>query len=163
DPERASILAVRDEWMSSGRMKSSRIVGGYGALIDFLAAECRKLGVSIHLGAAVSAVETIDQRIVVRCANAATHAGDIAILTVPLPILQEIAFPPAVRKKAAAAADIGFGNVIKFLLGFNTRWWARARGKDLSDLSFMISGEEIPVWWTQHPTEHAVLTGWAAG
>ena len=48
---------------------------------------------------------------------------DAAILTVPLPLLKEIALPRAAREKVAAAADIGFGNVIKILLRFDSRWW----------------------------------------
>lgn len=162
-PDRASILAVRDEWMSSRNSTPSRIVGGYGALIDFLAAECRKLGATLHLHAPVSAIETINERALVHCANGDTHAGDVAILTVPLPVLQEIILPPAVREKAAAAADIAFGNVIKLLLRFKTHWWISGRGKDLRELLSLLSDETIPVWWTQHPTEHPVLTGWLAG
>jgi phytoene dehydrogenase-like protein len=56
DPERASIMALRDEWMGGGRSTQARIAGGYGALIDFLSAECRNHGVAIHLGSAVSAI-----------------------------------------------------------------------------------------------------------
>src|SRR5262249_29287265 len=63
---------------------------------------------------------------------------------------------------AAAAADIGFGNVIKILLRFEERWWLD-RQADLTDLTFLLSDEKIPVWWTQHPAEHAVLTGWFGG
>jgi monoamine oxidase len=164
DPDRASIFAVRDEWMSRGTGAQTRIVGGYGALVDFLAAECRRLGVVIHLNSIVSAIGTSRERTIVRCANGKTHAGEAAILTVPLPLLQQIALPPTVREKAAAAAaDIGFGNVIKLLLRFKTRWWTSGKGSDLSDLLFLLSEETIPVWWTQHPTEHPVLTGWVAG
>jgi phytoene dehydrogenase-like protein len=36
DPERASILALRDEWMDGGRNTQARIAGGYGALVEFL-------------------------------------------------------------------------------------------------------------------------------
>jgi monoamine oxidase len=163
DPDRASILAVRDEWMGSGRNKSSRIVGGYGALIDFLAADCRKLGVAIHLRAVVTAIERSSRQTQVRCAGGDTHVGDIAILTVPLALLPDIVLPPAVREKAAAAADIGYGNVIKFLFRFRSRWWASVSGQNLSDLSFLRSGGIVPVWWTQNPAEHPVLTGWLAG
>jgi monoamine oxidase len=28
---------------------------------------------------------------------------------------------------------------------------------------FVISDAAVPVWWTQRPTEHAVLTGWLGG
>ena len=162
DPHRASVLALRDEWMNSGRRTQARIVGGYGALIDFLTAECRK-HTSIHLDAAVSAIQTIDGRVLAHCANGANHTGDAAILSVPLPHLQEITLPAALREKAAAAASIGFGNVIKVLLRFETHWWTDIKGKDLSELLFLLSDERVPVWWTQHPTEHPVLTGWLAG
>ena len=52
---------------------------------------------------------------------------------------------------------------MKLLLRFKTRWWTSGNGNDLSDLSFLLSDETIPVWWTQHPTEHPMLTGWVAG
>jgi riboflavin biosynthesis pyrimidine reductase len=34
---------------------------------------------------------------------------------------------------------------------------------DLTDLTFLLSDARIPVWWTQHPAEHPVLTGWFGG
>ncbi|MBV9530914.1 MAG: FAD-dependent oxidoreductase, partial [Bradyrhizobium sp.] len=58
DPARASMLALRDEWTNNNRGMQARIVGGYGALIKFIATECQKLGVRIHLDAAVNAIET---------------------------------------------------------------------------------------------------------
>jgi hypothetical protein len=33
-PERASILALREEWMDGGRNTQARIIGGYGALVE---------------------------------------------------------------------------------------------------------------------------------
>jgi len=67
-----------------------------------------------------------------------------------------------VRQKAKSAECIGFGNVIKILLRFQARWWAGPRS-DLGDLTFLLSDETIPVWWTQFPDESSVLTGWFAG
>jgi monoamine oxidase len=163
EPARASMLALRDEWTDSNRGMQARIVGGYGAVIEFLATECRKRNATIHFHAVVSAVETTDEQTIVHCANGDTHASEAIILTVPPPVLKEIMLPPAVREKAAAAADIGFGNVIKLLLRFKTRWWTSGKGKNLSDLLFLLSDQKISVWWTQHPTEHPVLTGWFAG
>jgi monoamine oxidase len=162
DPERASTLALRDEWMDGGRSTQARIAGGYGALVEFLTAECRNNGVAIHLGSAASAVEADNGRGVVRCANGDAHACDAVVLTVPLALLQGIALPATERERAKAAAHIGFGNVIKILLRFETRWWVERR-MDLADLTFLISGARIPVWWTQHPADHPVLTGWFGG
>jgi monoamine oxidase len=162
DPERASILALREEWMDGGRNTPARIIGGYGALVDFLTAECRNHGVAIHLGSVVSAVEASNGRGMVRCADGDAHECDAVVLTVPLPLLREFVLPPAQREKAAAAAHIGFGNVIKILLRFETRWWVDKR-MDLADLTFLLSDARIPVWWTQHPADLPVLTGWFGG
>jgi monoamine oxidase len=90
-------------------------------------------------------------------------AADAAILTVPLPLLFQIVLPAAARERVAAAADIGFGNVVKILLRFTTRWWADHAGRDLADLSFLLSDAPVPTWWTQYPAEYPVLTGWLAG
>src|SRR3569832_2125546 len=49
DPDRASVLALRDEWMHSERSAQGRVVGGYGPMLDFLVAECRKQGSDLHL------------------------------------------------------------------------------------------------------------------
>jgi len=49
DPRRFSTLALRDEWMARDDGEHGRIVGGYGALIEHLASECRRHGVAIHL------------------------------------------------------------------------------------------------------------------
>src|SRR5216683_2156415 len=160
DPERASILALREEWMEGGRQ--ARIIGGYGALVEFLTAECRNHGVAVHLGSAVSAIEASNGRGLARCANGDAPEYDAVVLTVPLPLLKEIVLPPAERERAAAAANIGFGNVIKILLRFETRWWVDKR-TDLADLTFLLSDARIPVWWTQHPAELPVLTGWFGG
>src|ERR1700726_561591 len=84
DPERASILALREEWMDGGRLTQARIIGGYGALVDFLTAECRNHGVAIHLGSAVSAIEARNGRGGVHCANGDSHECDEIVLTVPL-------------------------------------------------------------------------------
>jgi phytoene dehydrogenase-like protein len=39
DPRRASVLALRDEWMDGGRSAQARIAGGYDSLVDRNAAE----------------------------------------------------------------------------------------------------------------------------
>ncbi|MCK1357752.1 NAD(P)/FAD-dependent oxidoreductase [Bradyrhizobium sp. 199] len=162
DPERASTLALREEWMDGGHALQARIEGGYGALIDFLASDCRRLGVTIHLGCVVSAIEENGATVAVHCTGGDVHGCDRVVLTVPLPLLREMALPASAHAKLAAADDIGFGNVIKILLRFARPWW-RERGGDLAGMTFLLSDQMIPVWWTQYPSEHAVLTGWFGG
>jgi hypothetical protein len=102
-------------------------------------------------------------RIAARCRDGAIFEADAAILTVPLPLLSEIVLPSPARERVAATADIGFGNVVKILLRFRTKWWADHGGRDLADLSFLLSDAAVPTWWTQHPAGYPVLTGWFAG
>ena len=163
DPRRFSTLALRDEWMARDDGEHGRIAGGYGALIEHLASECRRHGVAIHLGAAVNAIDNECEGITTRCCTGVTFEADAVILTVPLPLLSEITLPSVARERAAAAADIGFGNVVKILFRFATKWWAEIGGQSLADLSFLRSSAKVPTWWTQHPAEYPVLTGWFAG
>lgn len=161
DPRRASTFAVRDEWAGRGEgQQDGRIAEGYGALIDHLVRHCRNHGVVLHVGAPVTAVEDQRGHIVARCRDGGAIEGDAVILAVPLPILSEIALPPAERPRVAATCDIGFGSVVKILLRFQRRWWADRSGRNLSDLSFLRTDTVVPTWWTQHPTDHPVLTGW---
>ena len=168
DPRRASTLALRDEWMARDDGEHGRIAGGYGAVTDYLSSECRKHGATLHLGAAVIAIDEVRGRIAVRCNHGATFEADAVVLTLPPPLLTEIALPPAARERVAATDDIGFGNVVKILFRFATKWWADLGkrdlgGRDLGDLSFLLSDATVPTWWTQYPDGYPVLTGWLAG
>ncbi len=163
DPHRFSTLALRDEWMARDDGEHGRIERGYGALVEYLEAECRKYGAAIHLGVSVVAIEGACGRIAARSRDGAMFEADAAILAVPLPLLSDIALPASARERMAAAGDIGFGNVVKILLRFRTKWWADHGGRDLADLSFLASDAAVPTWWTQHPADHPVLTGWLAG
>ncbi len=163
DPGRFSTLALREEWMARDDGEHGRVRGGYGALIAYLAAECRRHGAAIRLGAVVTAIDEAESGIAVRCAGGVSVTADAAILAVPLPLLRAIALPPTARERAEAAADIGFGNVVKILLRFATPWWADSGGRNLADLSFLLSNAPVPTWWTQYPDRHPVLTGWFAG
>jgi len=163
DPNRASTFALREEWMSRGLGQQGRIAEGYGALIAFLVSECRQHGAAIHLGAVVTAIEGTRGGMTARCRDGRTFSADAVILTVPLPLLAEIALPPRARAEADAASEIGYGNVVKILLRFDTNWWSGGGGRNLADMSFLFSNAAVPTWWTQHPTPHSVLTGWLAG
>src|SRR6516162_8100161 len=135
DPRLASTLALRDEWTARDDGEHGRLAEGYGALVEYLSSECRRYGAALYLGAAVAAIDETGSRIAVHCRDGAAFEADAAILTVPLPLLSKIALPSVARERVAAAADIGFGNVIKILLRFATKWWSDHGGRDLADLS----------------------------
>ena len=134
--------------------RQGRIAGGYGALIKFSYQSAEGEGATIHLLSIVTAIDESRGRIAAYCHDGAIHDADAAIVTVPLPILREIKLSYSVREKVTASTDIGYGNAVKILLRFTTKWWINCSGRDLGDLSFVFSSATVPTWWTQHPAEY---------
>ena len=163
DPARASTFAIRDEFLdNNSEMQQARIKEGYGALLEFLANECRNAGCDIRMNCEVKAID-IRGEVTVCCANGKRHQAEKAIVTLPISLLPAISFSPPLPQKLAAAGKIGFGGVIKTLIRFREPWWMDTGGRDLARMTFVFSGETIPTWWTQYPESHPTLTGWLAG
>lgn len=167
DPKLMSTFALRDEWLSKTAMteivEDNRIKEGYGALMDFLANECKKSGVEICLNTIVKGIHSDTSHVVVLTTNGETLKANKVIVTVPLPVLQDIDFDTGIKRKIESAQQIGFGNVIKVLIKFKTRWWKSSLGKNLDKMAFMLCNEKFQTWWTQYPDINTVLTAWMAG
>jgi monoamine oxidase len=164
DPRLASAFALRDEWMADGFGLNMRIEEGYGALIAFLESQCKAHGAQIQLNAEVETIDARNDQATVICRNGVhPHEAESVLVTVPVPLLSPITFRPSQPRKVEAARNIGFGGVIKIILRFRTRWWLNSRGVDLSKMFVLRSEEAVPVWWTQYPQAHPVLTGWLSG
>jgi Flavin containing amine oxidoreductase len=114
------------------------------ALIEFLVSECRRQGGTIHLLSVVTAIDESRGRIAAYCHDGAIHDADAAIVTVPLPILREIKLPHAVREKVTASTDIGYGNVVKILLRFTTKWWINCSGAILATCRSCSLAQRFP-------------------
>jgi monoamine oxidase len=167
DPKRASVFALRDEWLSDHDHEQYRIEGGYSRVIAYLEQACIDSGVKIHLNAPVHEISW-QKNLAELKAGKTIFRGSKVLLTVPLGVLQAgmISFSPEISEKMKAAGKMGYGSVIKILLGFKDQFWKHLRdgdGKNLEELSFLFSAEEVPTWWTQHPHTTPLLTGWLAG
>jgi monoamine oxidase len=91
-----------------------------------------------------------------------------ALVTVSIGVLQKggITFSPALNSQTEAAKKLGFGHVVKANFVFEQAFWKQkeqTENKDLSRLSFLFTEETIPTWWTQHPKQRPLLTGWLGG
>jgi monoamine oxidase len=167
DPARLSIFAVRDEWLTQKSktelVDDHRIKEGYGALLHFLQKQAIAAGTTFVFNAIVQKVEEIESGVMVHTGDGKQYNAKQVILTVPLPILKEIELPQELSWKQELAFDIGFGNIIKVLFKFKTRWWKCVDGHDFSKMEFLLCNEPFMTWWSQYPVINNVLTGWAGG
>jgi monoamine oxidase len=145
-----SAQALAREW-SREEGAQHRVQGGYGALMDFMAA-----GLDIVTGRPVSSVSWSPGRV-----SAGGFTGDAVLVTVPLGVLQSgaMAFSPALPSHDLAFQSLGYGTVTKVLLEFERPFWKDA----VPGVGFILSDQPVPTWWTQAPFDTPLLTGWWRG
>ncbi|MEO7363591.1 MAG: NAD(P)/FAD-dependent oxidoreductase, partial [Gemmatimonadaceae bacterium] len=85
----------------------------------------------------------------------------LAVLKLPVGENGAVEFVPALGKQAALDL-IDTGHVIKITFLFDAPFWHRI--DQLRSASFIQErGLPFPTWWTTHPIEAPVITGWSAG
>ncbi len=160
DTSRASVLALREEWMGE-EDEQHRVPGGFDQLINFLGKECLKSGVVIFTSSPVTEINWQRNSVNVTV-NKVTYAASAVIVTTSLGQLQSersIIFQPGIDDYFQAAKKIGFGSVVKVMLEFKEAFWEQKK----KGIGFLFTNEIIPTWWTQSPSSYALLTGWAGG
>jgi monoamine oxidase len=175
DPDKASAIALREEWLGEDHTDQYRIKGGYSKIIQYLANECDKGNFSLVLSSIVKEITWDKGSVIVTTNISTTYKAGKILLTVPPSILTAgepdictINFKPAIPEKITAAKMIGYGAVIKMLLLFEDSFWENIQlkeyhGDSMKDLGFVISSAPIPTWWTQYPNNTGLLTGWLGG
>lgn len=163
DPDKASVFALRDEWLHEEEA-NYHIDGGYVQLVDALTLSCIDNDCLILLNKAVKEIQWKEgEATVITKDNDLFSAGQV-IVTVPLGVLQAndekstIQFSPAIPKLQECVNNIGYGNVIKILLQFSHLFW-----QEQKDALFFFSDQTVTTWWTQNPSPYPMLTGWIAG
>ena len=98
-----------------------------------------------------------------------TFAAAQLVCALPLSILKlrddepsAVVFSPALVEKHASLQLLEMGQVTKVVLIFDEPFWTRIDG--FKKASFVQErGLPIPTWWTTHPIDSPMITGWAAG
>jgi monoamine oxidase len=162
DPSKASVLALREEWMGEEE-EQFRIPGGCDQLISYLEKKCIESGGTIHTSTAVTKIKWQKNNVIVTTADNKMYNGNKIVITISLGmILSEppgISFEPLIDDYLIAAQKIGFGTVIKILLQFKESFWEEKK----KNTGFLLTEEVIPTWWTQLPSSYPLLTGWVGG
>jgi monoamine oxidase len=166
DARRVSAWALREEWAQDGADESERPVGGYGLLLTWLATQAQAAGATLHLATPVRQINWQPGHAQVLAETGATYQASQVLCTVPLGVWQQEAgqqrslrFVPELAAHRAAAAQLGFGSVIKVVFEFRTAFWEER----LPELEFLLSDALVPTWWSQRPDAPTQLTGWVAG
>ncbi len=162
--DRISAHSILRGQYSADQMDGSwqgRVTQGYGELIRFLQKEVEARGGCLRTRARVTRVHWRKDHAQVLCRGARgpkTFTADAAIVTLPLGIwrARTVRFEPPLAEKQFAAAELQFGQVMKFSLLFRKRWWPKA-GNGFVHAPF----EGIPTWWGD--SRGPLLTGWAGG
>lgn len=175
DPARASAFALRKEWIEDDEGAQHYPNGGYGKLLHWMANDIQANGGTIHTGTTAKEIQWEEGVVTVITAENEKYTAQKCITTIPLGVLQAghdaqcgIRFSPALASHTAALQSMGMGNVIKILLVCKTVFWkdkqiVKNADGDMEHMMFMLSDEPIPTWWTQHPDDKPVLTGWLGG
>lgn len=166
DARRVSAWALREEWAQDGADESERPLGGYGPLLAWLATQAQAAGATLHLATPVREISWQPGQVQVLAHTGATYQAAQVLCTVPLGVWQRgpqqpgyLHLSPDLPAHRAAAAQLGFGPVIKVLLEFRTPFWETR----LPELEFLLSDAPVPTWWSQRPDAPTQLTGWLAG
>jgi monoamine oxidase len=166
DAQRVSALALRDEWAGGGAADSPRPVGGYGPLLHWLAEQAQAADAILYLATPVREIRWQPGAAEVIAENGASYHARQVLCTVPLGVWQRpagqpghLGFVPELPAHRAAAAQLGFGAVIKVQVEFEAAIWQER----LPELEFLLSQAPVPTWWTQLPNTRPLLTGWLAG
>ncbi|AHJ96906.1 flavin monoamine oxidase family protein [Hymenobacter swuensis] len=173
DAHRASAFALRDEWSGTGAEDSPRPVGGYAGLIAGLVRDLQAAGGQLLLATQAERIVWQPGQVTVQCTDGRRFQAPQLLIAVPLGIWQaksgqpgHLLLQPELPTHRAAAQELGFGAVIKFLLEFDEPLWESALHgptQPLPDLGFLFSDAAVPTWWSQYPSSRPLLTGWLAG
>ena len=175
NPHKASVFALLNEWKSEDNSAQHRIKGGYGVMINYLEQKLAAAGGRIYLNSPVSEISWQPGNVKVLTTDGSAYEAAQILIAVPLGVLQAVAnepgaieFNPSIPRYYKAMQAMGFGAVIKVLLEFEEPFWYDQQATDLAgaslkEMSFLLSDESVPTWWTQFPENSPVLTGWLGG
>lgn len=166
DVGKASLFALREE-LSNADDEQFRVEGGYQVLVTYLQDECMKRGVEFFFRQPVHQLHWKEGAAEAMTTNNSFSAKKV-LITVSVGVLQKggIRFSPDLSSKTEAAKKLGFGHVVKTNFLFGEPFWKQKKNtgnNDFSSLNFLFSDQAIPTWWTQHPRQTPLLTGWLGG
>jgi monoamine oxidase len=144
---------------TEGAAEARRIVDGYATLVIHLD---REIAGSVRLQSVVQRIEWNEAGVRVEARDGTAHAARAAVITLPLPMLQDgtVRLDPEVPALTRAANRLVMGHVARVNVVVRERFWEAK----VDALGYVHSPKRpFTVWWTQHPVQAPLLVGWAGG
>jgi monoamine oxidase len=180
DAERIGVYALAAQQHAEDAIEGDRawhVNGGYAQVAEYLATQIRALGSAVRTGQHVAEIAWQHGSVRLRTAAGEEYAAPRCIVTLPLALLQRVNAggmaimpePPYI----ALSRSLAMGQVVRFTLLFQSRWWEKAKNQASDDalrtLHFLFTPSLVPaVWWTAHPEAEPeygpfALVGWVGG
>lgn len=176
DLTRASARAIAEEWAGEGSSDDAhfRPLGGFGALLDALAARLNGSRMRLRLRTVVREVRWKRRSVEVRglfLGQPFRATASCAIVALPLGVLQQparaegaVRFTPALKEKRDALAHLASGPVLKALLRFRRAFWEEVDNGQYWDAAFFHAPDAaFPTFWAALPVRTPLLVAWAGG
>jgi monoamine oxidase len=155
-----------------------RMPSGYSSLATKLYEKSQAAGAKYLLGNVVTSVRWGGPAVEIVAANSngsfLTLNADKVIITVPIGVLKAsegsssfIRFEPDIAHKRPILDKIEMGSARRIILAFSEKWWRPILEKfdrRHATLGFLFAQDvPISVWWTNEPSDNAMLVGWMGG
>jgi len=173
DLERSSTFSLKEEWLGDDEGSQYRIDDGYGAIVDYLVADCKGNNCLFEFSTTITRIDWKPGHVKLLAVDGRTFEAQKIVITVPLGVWHSqkedgahIVYNPALTEKLEAARAMGYGEVIKFIIEFTENFWEKEEivgKKKMKNLGFVFGDAKIPTWWTQAPYDVPILTGWLGG
>jgi len=171
------LTAIEDASHPIDGERAFRLRHGYDGITSWLQRETETSGGRIKLQAPVRELKWQSKAVEVRLVCGDLYPATVALITVPLSVLQletiqegAIGFDPALPDwKLRAIRGLEMGVALRVALHFKNSFWERltlpGTGEHgLKNLGFIHYPDgELPTWWTTLPEHRAILVGWAGG
>ncbi len=145
-----------------------RLTRGYASIAQGLLNDCDQDLLKLHLNAHVQSLKWSENSIHCELTNGTVITAHQAIVTLPLPVLQQetVRFIPPLDEKKQALDLLVMGHAQRLVFSFKELFWESiiVDNKTLAQLNFIDAAEgPFRTWWTLHPIRVPMLVAWNSG